>query len=168
MAQVNDSHIVVPVEDGNGHGFHVTLPVPKIKGTDAEQATFMVGYKYEATRSLQSIAKKAAKAGQDVKAALAAAAASLKIEPNPERVETVGSLRTRLASEMLEAHLKAKNLPSNEATVKAHLAAYITKRAKEVEARLDGYLSAGYTPKARGTGGTATPETSAAISDADL
>lgn len=152
-----DSRLVIAVEDGAGHGHFVIVTPPAFSGSDALKAVALVGFKYEATRSLQAVAKKAKRESKDVGTALSESAATLAETINPDignRVDTVGSVREHVAREMMKTRLAAQLAGKPEATVEATISAnlpkFLAKRGEEIEAAFVAHLAAGYTPKARG------------------
>ena len=159
QAALNDSALILAVEDGNGHGYYVTMLPPTYDGSAAMQTALAIGIKYDALRKAQSVAKKAAKEGKNVSEVLASWTFSPEAD-NGDRIETVGTKRMELAAKRLEAALIKANQPHNEATVKANLGKYLAKDtvAQAVDAELRAYLAQGYTPTKRGEGGAKTGE----------
>lgn len=163
-APLNDSAVILPVEDGTGHGHYATIVLPSYDDSPAMRTALAIGLKYDALRKAQSVAKKAAKEGKSVNEALASFTFTPEAE-NGERIATIGTRRAEIASARLEAALVKAGQPHNEATVKAHLGAYMGKPqvAAAVDSELRTWLATGYTPTKRGEGAGKAGETAASI-----
>jgi hypothetical protein len=155
-APITDAHVIISVDDGtNGH--YACVAVPSFDGMDdATRTVSAIGVKYEATRKLQSVARKAAKepgaTPESIHAAVLNAASAFKLEADSDRVETVGSRRVLVAKELTKARLAEIGKPSRDVDVDVNMPAFAAKYPDRVEAALQAYLTNGYTPSRKGEG----------------
>ena len=149
----NDLVIGVAAKDAT-RGMFAVLPAPDLPSTlDAGMATAaMVGIYYDAVRSLQSVATKAAKDGKDVAEAVTTAAAAFK--PSEDRsLSTIGNRRVDCAKRMLAEALPKRGVQPTEANINANLGGFLNAKRADVDAALLAELNAGYEVRKKGTGG---------------
>jgi len=119
----------------------------------AEAVAANEGRKQIALRKAQTVARKAAKDGKNVREAVNEFLASFEPDPNTE-FQTIGSKRMEIARDYTRELLARNNRPSDDATVEKNAPAILAseKHGPAVDARLAAWLASYTAPTKRGTG----------------
>jgi vacuolar-type H+-ATPase subunit E/Vma4 len=161
-ASLPDSSIYMSVE-----GYRGVLPwIAHEALSESENIAFNEGRKQAALRGAQPIAKQAAKAGKDVRAAVQAYLDGFEARTDM-RFQTIGSKREELARELMAEKLKARGNATEATKVLAGeavlnkageniLPGFIAKYSEDINGKLSAWLAAYEAPKARGTKGAVT------------
>lgn len=163
-ASLPDSSIYMNVD-----GYRGVLPwIAHESLSESENIAFNEGRKQAALRGVQPVAKKAAKEGKDVRAAVQAYLDGFEARTDM-RFQTIGSKREELARELMAEKLKAQGKAAVAAKVLAGdtvldrvgkdiLPGFIAKYSDDINGKLGAWLSTYEAPKARGTKGAVTLE----------
>jgi hypothetical protein len=166
-ANLPDSTIYMSVE-----GYRGTLPwIAHEALNESENIAFNEGRKQAALRGAQPVAKKAAKEGRDVRAAVQAYLDGFEARTDM-RFQTIGSKREELARDLMAEKLRASGkaaiadkVLAGEAVLdkagKDILPGFIAKYSDDINGKLSAWLAAYEAPKARGTKGAVTIDTDA-------